>query len=80
MEQSKNEDEYEKLEVRHAVSLLEEELRILVILYYFEDMTMVEISGLLNIPEGTVKSRLHRARLKLAESLKVQTERSAYHE
>ncbi len=34
-------------------------------LYYFEQLTIPEISLALNIPQGTVKSRLHKARNEL---------------
>ncbi len=34
-------------------------------LYYFEELTIPEISLALNIPQGTVKSRLHKARNEL---------------
>ncbi len=36
-------------------------------LYYFEQLTIPEISLALNIPQGTVKSRLHNARKELKE-------------
>ena len=36
-------------------------------LYYFEQLTIPEISLALNIPQGTVKSRLHNARKELQE-------------
>ncbi len=34
-------------------------------LYYFQRLTVAEISMALNIPQGTVKSRLHKARKEL---------------
>ena len=34
-------------------------------LYYMDDLTIAEISSVLDIPEGTVKSRLHNARNEL---------------
>lgn len=39
--------------------------RIVVGLYYFQDMKIEEIASLLDIKEGTVKSRLYHARIKL---------------
>ena len=45
---------------------LEEEFRDVVILHYYEGFRVREISEILQIPSGTVKSRLKRARDKLA--------------
>ena len=58
-------DGYEKLELWIAVRTLEEELRQVIILYYYEDYQQNEIGELLGIPYGTVKSRLSRAKEKL---------------
>ena len=51
-----------------AIMELPEDLRVLVTLYYLEGFSLKEISEALDIPEGTIKSRLSRAR----EFLKVQ--------
>lgn len=71
-----SEDSYsyntEAIEVNDAVNKLEESLKLLVILYYFEDMSIKDIAESLNIPEGTVKSRLARAREKLKLFLTVK--------
>lgn len=56
----------ENIEVQEAVQLLEDELRLCIVLYYFEDMAIKDISMVLNQPEGTIKSRLSRARKKLS--------------
>jgi RNA polymerase sigma-70 factor (ECF subfamily) len=37
-------------------------LKDVVILYYYQEFKTVEISKILGIAEGTVRSRLHRAR------------------
>ena len=60
------EDRYSHLYM--ALMELPEDLRILVTLYYLEGFSQKEISGALDIPEGTIKSRLSRAR----EFLKAQ--------
>ena len=60
------EDSYSHLYM--AIMELPEDLRILVTLYYLEGFSLKEISEALEIPEGTIKSRLSRAR----EFLKVQ--------
>lgn len=59
----------EKLDVWDAVDNLEYELKTIVILYYYEDMSIKDISESLKIPEGTAKSRLSRARKILKEFL-----------
>ena len=56
--------------VRRAVSTLPEVLRAAVILRYFEDLPTPEISRILKIPEGTVRSRLHNAKALLRDRLK----------
>jgi RNA polymerase sigma-70 factor (ECF subfamily) len=38
-------------------------------LYYWEDMEVVHIAQVLELPEGTVKSRLHRGRERLREEI-----------
>lgn len=43
-------------------------------LYYYEDLTYEEISFLLDVKLATVKTRVHRAKLKLKEALEQQTE------
>ena len=48
---------------------LPEKLRVTVILYYFEDMDVNTTAQVLDIPPGTVKSRLNKARTKLKEVL-----------
>ncbi|MDZ5474603.1 sigma-70 family RNA polymerase sigma factor [Bacillus sp. 31A1R] len=57
---------YDEIEVNEVVNSLNEETRMLVILYYFEDLSVKQIAQTLEIPEGTVKSRLSRARNELS--------------
>lgn len=54
-------------EIWQLVLTLSEEYSQVVILYYYEGFTTKEISKILHIPEGTVKSRLSRARNKLQQ-------------
>ena len=58
-------DKYDDFGVRQAIKKLDEDLKTMVILYYFEDFNIKEISEIQELPEGTVKSRLSRARKKL---------------
>lgn len=57
------------IELKDAVNELDKDLQVAVTLYYFEDLSLKTISQLLDVPEGTVKSRLSRARQKLSELL-----------
>lgn len=59
-----------KIDLYNAISTLSKELRIPTILFYFDDLSYKEISKILSIPEGTVKSRVFRAKEKLYEILK----------
>ena len=52
-----------------AIGRLPEKLRVAVILFYFQDMDVAAAARALGIPEGTVKSRLHKARKRLKEML-----------
>lgn len=52
-----------------AVQRLKPALREVVVLYYFRDYSVAELSEILDIPEGTVKSRLSTARTELRKEL-----------
>jgi len=56
--------------IRQAISELPEEQRELVVLRDIENMTYDEIQGVTGLASGTVKSRLHRARLALASRVR----------
>lgn len=60
--------------LRDVVERLNEEFSSVIVLFYYEDMSIREISRILNISEGTVKSRLSRARLKLKVLLESEEE------
>jgi RNA polymerase sigma-70 factor, ECF subfamily len=49
---------------------LDERHRIVVILRYFHELSVTEISDILSVNEGTIHSRLHTAREKLRDALK----------
>ncbi|MDL2234957.1 RNA polymerase sigma factor [Christensenellaceae bacterium OttesenSCG-928-L17] len=65
---AKSEDEAH-LAVRDAVEKLPETLKICITLYYFFGSSVEETAATLRIPQGTVKSRLSRARTLLKEEL-----------
>jgi RNA polymerase sigma-70 factor (ECF subfamily) len=52
-----------------AIQSLPESQRTVVVLHYYEDRPLAEIANLLGVPQGTVKSWLHRARTTLAAYL-----------
>ena len=52
-----------------AVCALPPERRVAVALFYYEGLRVDEIARLLRVPQGTVKSRLSRARKQLKEML-----------
>ncbi|RAV12966.1 RNA polymerase sigma factor [Paenibacillus contaminans] len=52
-----------------SVMALELEQRAVVVMYYFQELKIEEIAELLGLKEGTVKSRLYYARLKLSRKL-----------
>ncbi|HMG33539.1 MAG TPA: sigma-70 family RNA polymerase sigma factor [Blastocatellia bacterium] len=59
-----------RLQVLAAINKLSPDLRECVILRDIEELTYQEIVDLLQIPEGTVKSRINRGRIELAKVLR----------
>ena len=57
--------EMENPDLRDAINKLEDIYRLPILLFYVEGFSIREISRMLQIPEGTVKSRLHAGRGKL---------------
>jgi RNA polymerase sigma-70 factor (ECF subfamily) len=60
--------------VQQALNELTEEYRAVVVLADMEQLDYVEVSQALGIPIGTVRSRLHRARLQLRKALSTYVE------
>lgn len=60
-------DDWEQ--VQRAVLDLPLAQRVVVVLYYLNDLSLQEISDILSVPTGTVKSRLHYGRQALKKSL-----------
>lgn len=54
------------MDLRAAIFALPERLRVALVLVYVEGFTIEETARTLGLPQGTVKSRLSRARAKLA--------------
>ena len=55
--------------LRDAINRLPEDMKEAVILRYFMDMPMKKMAQILSVPVGTVMSRLHYARLALAQRI-----------
>lgn len=55
--------------VRQAIQSLPLQQRLVVVLYYINDLSIQEIAEILEVPAGTVKSRLHYARKVLRKQL-----------
>ena len=73
-------DSLEELDTKNLIKNLSKDLKETVMLYYFEDFSVKEIAKILNIPDGTVKSRLSNARRELEKILikNEETERRNY--
>ena len=56
-------------ELRDAVLALDEKLRLPVLLHYMEGYRVREIAEILKLPEGTVKTRLARAKREMKKHL-----------
>lgn len=60
--------------VENVLTKIDEDLKTITVLYYYNDYSVNEIAMILDIPEGTVKSRLSRARNKIYEIIKSEEE------
>lgn len=60
----------EKLNLYNSILKLNENYREAIIMFYFMDIRIKEISSILNLSEGAVKNILYRGRLKLRSSYK----------
>jgi RNA polymerase sigma-70 factor (ECF subfamily) len=58
--------------IQSAIQQLNKEERMIVILFYYEEMSLKEIAKVMNLKENNVKVKLHRCRQKLSELLKDQ--------
>lgn len=65
-------------EVTEAINALPVDFRVVILLCDIEGFTYEEISKIIDIPIGTVRSRLHRARNMLKDKLKAYAESLGY--
>lgn len=61
-----------RIRLRSIIDRLPGKLQEVVVLTYLQEFTCREVAEILNVPEGTVKSRLHRAREKLQKEIERQ--------
>lgn len=66
-ERSDGREDYSEL--YQAISQLQEDMRLCIVLYYLEGYSVREIAALLDVTESTVKNRLMRARRRLKSEL-----------
>ena len=59
-----------KIELQRSLERLPEVQRDVIALFYLQEKSVEEVAHMLDLPEGTVKSHLHRARLALAAMIK----------
>lgn len=60
--------------LRRELAFISSEYRHIVVAYYLENKRIKDIAAELNLPEGTVKSKLSRARTKLKEGINMARE------
>lgn len=63
-----------RVKMRDAINSLPLKHRLVVTLHYLQDFSLPEIAYILDLPVGTVKSRLHHARKSLRERLESQNQ------
>lgn len=59
----------EKVDLYDAIDSLKEQYKTVVILFYFQELKIREIARIMNIPEGSVKVYLYRAKKQLRRQL-----------
>jgi len=61
-------------ELQRALAALPLAQRVVIVLYYLNDLSLQEVAEILEIPIGTAKSRLHYGRLALRKSLNLHAD------
>jgi len=62
--------EHRKLMVNYALQKLGDEEKAIITLYYYEDMSVEEISEITSLTRDNVKIRLFRSRKKMLETIR----------
>lgn len=71
------ESEWQRLILPEALTQLPEEQRAVFLLYYIQELSVTETADILNLPPGTVKSRLFAARQRLRALLEIPADEEA---
>jgi len=58
-----------RIDLERRLAMLPEPQREAITLFYLEERSIAEVAAILDLPEGTVKSHLHRARRTLGEMM-----------
>jgi len=66
----------ERRDLERLIGALPPIQRAVITLYYYQDRSVRDVATALGIPEGTVKTHLHRARLSLRRELEAAEDRS----
>ena len=61
-----------RIEIERLLKDLPDEQREVIVLFYLQERSIEEVAAMLDLPEGTVKSLLHRARKAMAAKLEVR--------
>ena len=61
-----------RIEIERLLTTLPDEQREVIVLFYLQERSIEEVAAMLDLPEGTVKSHLHRARKAMATKLEVR--------
>lgn len=73
-------NDYDRVDLRDAVDRLDEKQRTVVILHYFEDLSVAQTAQTLELTESAVKTRLMRARAALMQKIKSNPKGSIHYE
>jgi len=63
------ESQFDEKEIHKAIAKLPEQFRVIIVLRDIQELSYEEISNIIDVPLGTVKSRINRARIRLQEEL-----------
>jgi RNA polymerase sigma-70 factor (ECF subfamily) len=65
-------EKYDHETIRRYINMMDDIYRLPIILYYFKEVDYSDIAAILDIPVGTVKSRLYSAKQRLGKLMEVE--------